>query len=97
LMMKKGKKKINVVADDNVPNEVGDQTPQEQAAAAAVEKIEEKSPILASVIEANCPGAVADEKVENAVTASIDQLTKDKNVYESTEVPVDLDGGKEEP
>lgn len=47
---------IDVIAKE------GDQSPTEAAAAAQVELIEEKSPMLASIIEANCPGAVVDVK-----------------------------------
>jgi len=50
---------------ENDENDSGKGTKQEQAAAAVVEEIEEKSPILASVIEANCPGAVLDEKEDD--------------------------------
>ena len=39
-----------------------EQSPTEAAAAAQVEKMEVKSPMLASIIEANCPGAVIDVK-----------------------------------
>lgn len=75
---------IDIAVDDKITSDFGGQTPQEQAAAAAVEKIEEKSPILASVIEANCPGAVAEEKVDNSIITG-DQIVEDRNDQENSD------------
>jgi CPA2 family monovalent cation:H+ antiporter-2 len=53
-----------------------DQTPTEVAAEKFVDEIELKSPMLASVIEANCPGAVGDEK-EDIVNGSSEEPLMD--------------------
>lgn len=73
--------------DENVANDPGKGTKQEQAAAAVVEEIEEKSPILASVIEANCPGAVLDEKEDDNDI----QITNIENGEEDSREIVDVD------
>mmetsp|Transcript_3766 Transcript_3766/g.5743 ORF Transcript_3766/g.5743 Transcript_3766/m.5743 type:complete len:899 (+) Transcript_3766:182-2878(+) len=65
--------------DDTSISESGKGTKQQQAAAAVVEEIEAKSPILASVIEANCPGAVLDEKVDNDVLSILSIENEDES------------------
>ncbi|KAI2489058.1 sodium/hydrogen exchanger family-like protein [Fragilaria crotonensis] len=53
---------VDSSTSDSASPKNDEQSPTEAAAAAQVEKMEIRSPMLASIIEANCPGAVIDIK-----------------------------------